>query len=120
MVSDGAKWFEIAEQLPGRTGEHIRQRYVNALKPSLKKTPWTLDEDRILFEAQTELGNRWTEIGKRLPGRAENSIKNRFHNRQSSERRKLTREAKEREEDGCLDPLFLSKRISGGVEIFEI
>jgi Myb-like DNA-binding domain len=93
MIASGAKWFEIAEQLPGRTGESVRQRYVNFVNPTLKKAPWTVEEDTILFDAHAQLGNKWADIAKRLPGRSANSIKNRFHNHQTSERRRLKREA---------------------------
>ena len=80
MFAKGFMWKEIAEFLPGRRCDSIRDRYVNHLDPSLKKTPWTREEDEILFKAQLSIGNKWSEIRKSLPGRAVNSIKNRFHN----------------------------------------
>jgi hypothetical protein len=81
MVSKGIKWADIMKQIPSRTGEQIRTRYINVLDPSLIKTPWTKEEDEILFKYQRTLGNKWTAIKKFLPGRSENSIKNRFYNR---------------------------------------
>mmetsp|Transcript_36859 Transcript_36859/g.42444 ORF Transcript_36859/g.42444 Transcript_36859/m.42444 type:complete len:477 (-) Transcript_36859:355-1785(-) len=89
MVLEGFKWKEIAHQLPGRVGESIRERYVNFLDPRLKKTPWTKEEDDILFQNQRIVGNKWTEIRKLLPGRSENSIKNRYHNRKNSHLRRI-------------------------------
>jgi hypothetical protein len=96
MVEQGKKWAEIAQRLPGRIGENVRERYVNVLDPSLKKTPWTEEEDKILFDNQASLGNRWSEIRNFLPGRSENSIKNRYHNRKNSHLRKMKRQAEER------------------------
>ncbi|KAG7363352.1 Myb-like DNA-binding protein [Nitzschia inconspicua] len=106
MVEQGKKWAEIAHRLPGRIGENVRERYVNVLDPLLKKTPWTEKEDEILFEAQARLGNRWSAIRKFIPGRSENSIKNRFHNRKNAHLRKRKRDAEEQEmrEAGIVAP----------------
>lgn len=97
MVSQDKKWAEIAHRLPGRIGENVRERYVNFLDPGLKKSPWTEEEDEILFKAHAEFGNRWSTIRKFIPGRAENSIKNRYHNRKNAYQRKLKRDAEEME-----------------------
>lgn len=90
------KWSGIAERLPGRIGEHIRERYVNFLDPSLKRAPWTQQEDDILCQQQRRLGNKWTEISKYLPGRSENSVKNRWHNAKMTQRRRMRKQAAER------------------------
>lgn len=102
MVARGFKWIDIAKGLPGRTGEHVRERYVNVLDDKLKKTGWTADEDRILFKYQRLLGNRWSEIRKHLPGRSDNSIKNRYHNKRNAYLRKLKREGSEKKSSESL------------------
>lgn len=95
MKQEGRSFAEIAKHVEGRTAEHIRERWISTLDPSNRYDPWTEEEVKVLFEAQSRLGNKWSEIAKLLPGRSEIAVKNRYHNAKTSERRKVRRFAAE-------------------------
>jgi hypothetical protein len=81
-------WTALASNLPGRLGKQCRERWVNSLDPDLLHRSWTADEDQILIEHQKLWGNKWAKIAALLPGRTDNSVKNRWN---SSLKRKLDR-----------------------------
>mmetsp|Transcript_7532 Transcript_7532/g.15167 ORF Transcript_7532/g.15167 Transcript_7532/m.15167 type:complete len:429 (+) Transcript_7532:213-1499(+) len=61
-----------------RTGKQCRERYANHLQPGVKKGGWTKEEDDMILKLQAKLGNQWAKMMEWLPGRSDNSIKNRF------------------------------------------
>ena len=73
------KWSECSKLIPGRSGKQCREHWFNKLDPGVKKGNWTVEEDEKIFRLYQKYGTSWSKIEKYLPGRTENSIKNRFY-----------------------------------------
>jgi len=101
----GKHWARIASMLPGRTGKQCRERWCNNLDPTLKKGAWTPEEDMTILEMHAKLGTRWAEIAKSLPGRSDNSVKNRWYSTCSRILRQQQEEAGETAAGGRRSPI---------------
>ncbi|KAF2316757.1 hypothetical protein P3X46_026600 [Hevea brasiliensis] len=69
-----------------RCGKSCRLRWTNYLRPDLKRGNFAEDEEDLIIKLHALLGNRWSLIAGRLPGRTDNEVKNYWN---SHLRRKL-------------------------------
>ena len=92
-------WSLVATELAQRfairhrSGKQCRERWHNHLDASIDKKPWTQEEDNLIFELHKDFGKSWSKISEHIPGRTDNSVKNRFY---STLRRNLRKYNKSR------------------------
>ena len=72
-------WAKLALLLPGRVGKQCRERWRNFLDPNVKHEPWTKEEDDKLIQLHETYGNQWVKIAALIPGRSDNTVKNRWN-----------------------------------------
>ena len=64
-----------------RTGKSCRLRWLNYLRPDLRRGNITPQEQLLILELHSRWGNRWSKIAQHLPGRTDNEIKNYWRTR---------------------------------------
>lgn len=66
-----------------RRGKSCRLRWMNHLRPNVKRGHISADEEELIIRLHNLLGNRWSLIAGRVPGRTDNEVKNYWNTRLS-------------------------------------
>lgn len=68
----------LPKNLPPKNSNQCRERWSNQLNPEVQLGSLSRKEIQLLFSLHKEMGNRWSSIASKLPGRTDNVVKNWF------------------------------------------
>ncbi|XP_030485755.2 transcription factor MYB114 [Cannabis sativa] len=89
------KWQSLAINAGlNRSGKSCRLRWMNYLRPNIKRGNISDQEEDLILRLHKLLGNRWSLIAGRLPGRTDNEIKNYWNSHLS---KKIMKQNKEKQ-----------------------
>ncbi|WOL18189.1 transcription factor MYB20 [Canna indica] len=91
ILTNGQCCWRAVPKLAGllRCGKSCRLRWTNYLRPDLKRGLLSVDEEKIVIDLHSKLGNMWSKIASHLPGRTNNEIKNHWNTHIKKKLRKM-------------------------------
>ena len=66
----GPKWKKISKFIPTKDRRSVRNRYTNALDPSLNRDQMTEEEDLKICRLYEAFGSKWSTISQNMPTRS--------------------------------------------------
>lgn len=73
----GCSWTYVARRAGlQRCGKSCRLRWINYLRPDIKRGSFSQQEEQLIIHLHSIFGNSWCQIAASLPGRTDNDIKN--------------------------------------------
>lgn len=75
------KFRKISEHMSdfNRTYKQCRERWINHLKPGIRKGGWTPEEDAFIIDQVRIMGNKWSTISRKMDNRTDGDVKNRYN-----------------------------------------
>ncbi|CAI8018795.1 Myb-like protein L [Geodia barretti] len=105
-----SRWGLVSAYVDGKTPSQCMQRWVNSLKPGIKRGRWNDKEDKLLREAVRKCGvGSWANIAAFVPCRTQAQVRERWVNHMDE---KLSKTGWTEEEDRKL--IAICQRYSSG------
>ncbi|GLJ22135.1 hypothetical protein SUGI_0415470 [Cryptomeria japonica] len=71
------RWRSVPKKAGlNRCGKSCRFRWMNYLRPGIKRGDISAEEEELIIKLHSLVGNRWSLIARRMPGRTDNEVKN--------------------------------------------
>ncbi|XP_073697293.1 snRNA-activating protein complex subunit 4 [Garra rufa] len=78
-VGNFIPYIQMSYFMEGRDGSQLSYRWTSVLDPSIKKGPWSKEEDQLLRNAVAKYGPKeWGKIRLEVPGRTDGACRDRY------------------------------------------